>query len=283
MQKINGFDGIELSRIAFGGIIVMDETQEEANRFVREAVDMGVNYFDVAPTYGNAESRLGPALEPYRKDVFLACKTEDRTQVGAQRLLEQSLKNLRTDYLDLYQLHAVYNLEDVDTIFGPTGAFKVFEKAKKEGVIKHIGFSAHSTEAALALMDRYDFDSIMFPFNFVSMIKNGYGMHVLRKAKEKNMTVIGIKSMALCEHKASDDVNHPKAWYHPIEDFELARKTVSYSVSQGVDIIIPPGNFEAFKWAVEIERKGLSLSDEEFEALTTLANQTVPLFPIKKR
>jgi aryl-alcohol dehydrogenase-like predicted oxidoreductase len=282
MQKINVF-GEKLSRIAFGGVIVMDETQEDANRFVKEAIEMGVNYFDVAPTYGNAESRLGPALEPYRKDVFLACKTEDRTKEGAQRLLDQSLKNLKTDYFDLYQLHAVYNLEDVETIFGPNGAFEVFEIAKKEGVIKRIGFSAHSTEAALALMERYDFDSIMFPFNFVSMIKNGYGMHVLKKAKEKNMTVIGIKSMALCEHKPSDDVDHPKAWYHPIEDFELARKAVSYSVSQGVDVIIPPGNFEAFKWAVDIESKGLELSQEELESLKSVANGTVPLFPLKKR
>ena len=282
MQKINVF-GKELSRIAFGGVIVMDETQEDANRFVQEAIEMGINYFDVAPTYGNAESRLGPALEPYRKDVFLACKTEDRTKKGAQKLLDQSLKNLRTDYFDLYQLHAVYNLDDIETIFGPNGAFEVFEKAKKDGLIKRIGFSAHSTEAALALMERYDFDSIMFPFNFVSMIKNGYGMHVLKKAKEKNMTVIGIKSMALCEHKVSDDVDHPKAWYHPIETFDLARKALSYSVSQGVDIIIPPGNFEAFKWAVEIEKQGLKLTDEDIEELESIVKETVPLFPLKSR
>jgi len=280
MKKVNIF-GKELSRIAFGGVIVMNEEQEDANRFVKEAVEMGVNYFDVAPTYGDAESRLGPALEPYRKDVFLACKTEDRTREGAQRLLDQSLKNLRTDYFDLYQLHAVYNLEDVETIFGPDGAFEVFVKAKKEGVIKRIGFSAHSTEAALALMERYDFDSIMFPFNFVSMIKNGYGMHVLKKAKEKNMTVIGIKSMALCEHMSSDQVDHPKAWYHPIEDFELARKAVSYSVSSGVDVIIPPGDFESFKWAVKIENGGFKLTEEELESLKVVASGTVPLFPLK--
>ena len=174
-----------VSRVAFGGVIVDGETTEDANRFVSTAVEMGVNYFDVAPTYGNAEMMLGPALEPYRKDVFLACKTEDRTKEGSRRLLESSLENLRTDYLDLYQLHAVFNLEDVETTFGKDGAFETYIKAKEEGLIKHIGFSAHSTEAALALMERYDFDSIMFPFNFASMLKNGYGMHVLNKAKRK--------------------------------------------------------------------------------------------------
>jgi aryl-alcohol dehydrogenase-like predicted oxidoreductase len=282
MKKQNIF-GEALSRIVFGGVIVMNEEQEDANRYVKEAIEAGVNYFDVAPTYGNAESKLGPALEPYRKDVFLACKTEDRTREGAQKLLDASLKNLRTDYLDLYQLHAVYNLEDVETIFGPNGAFEVFEKAKKDGVIKRIGFSAHSTEAALALMDRYDFDSIMFPFNFASMIKNGYGMHVIKKAKEKNMVVIGIKSMALSEHKPTDDADHPKAWYHPIEDYELARKAVSYSVSQGVDIIVPPGDIESFRWAVKIENEGLGLTEEELESLEAIAADTVPLFPLKQR
>lgn len=282
MNKIDVF-GESLSRIVFGGVIVMNEKQEDANRYVREAIEAGVNYFDVAPTYGDAESRLGPALEPYRKDVFLSCKTEDRTREGAKKLLESSLKNLRTDYFDLYQLHAVYNLEDVETIFGPDGAFEVFKKAKEEGVIKRIGFSAHSTEAALALMDRYDFDSIMFPFNFASMLKNGYGMHVLKKAKEKNMVIIGIKSMALCDHKASDDIDHPKAWYHPIEDYELARRAVSYSVSQGVDIIIPPGDIDSFRWAIKIEEDGFGLSADQLESLKAKASETIPLFPIKQR
>lgn len=280
MNKVHVF-GRELSKIAFGGVIVMNETQEDANRYVKEAIESGVNYFDVAPTYGNAESRLGPALEPYRKDVFLACKTEDRTKEGAQKLLDQSLKNLRTDYFDLYQLHAVFSIEDVETIFAEGGAFEVFRKAKEDGVIKRIGFSAHSAEAALALMERYDFDSIMFPFNFASLLKLGYGHHVLKTAKEKGMTVIGIKSMALCAHMPSDDVDHPKAWYHPIEDFEVAKKAVKYSVSRGVDVIIPPGDIDSFRWGVKIDADGYAISEAEIEALKKVANDTVPLFPIK--
>ncbi|MDA3846787.1 MAG: aldo/keto reductase [Vallitaleaceae bacterium] len=282
MEKIKVFEE-NLSRIAFGGVIVMGEEQKDADRYVAEAIEMGVNYFDVAPTYGDAELKLGPALYGKRDQVFLACKTEDRTKAGAQALLTSSLKNLKTDYFYLYQLHAVYNLEDVEQIFGPDGAFEVFSEAKKQGIIKRIGFSAHSTEAALALMERYDFDSIMFPFNFVSMIKSGYGMHVLKKAKEKNMTVLGIKSMALSEHKTTDTVDHPKAWYHPIEDFDTARKAVSYAVSQGVDIIIPPGDFESFKWAVKIAEGGLSLSDKDISDLKEIAAGTVPLFPLKAR
>ncbi|MBV1756878.1 MAG: aldo/keto reductase [Dethiosulfatibacter sp.] len=282
MEKINIFNS-SLSRVVFGGIIVDGETQKDANRFVSEAIDMGVNYFDVAPTYGNAEEKLGPALAGKRDSVFLACKTEDRTREGAQKLLDASLKNLQTDHFDLYQLHAVYNLEDVERIFGPNGAFETFQKAKDKGIIKRIGFSAHSTEAALALLDYYDFDSILFPFNFVSMIKNGYGMHVLNKAKENGLAILGLKSMVLTEHTPSDDENYPKAWYHPIEDYDLAKKAVNYSLSKGVDAIVPPGDFESFKMAVKIVNEGLSFSDEDYESLKKVALSTVPLFPLKAR
>lgn len=282
MERIRRF-GTELSRIAFGGVVVMNEEQADADRFVSEAIDMGVNYFDVAPTYGDAEIKLGNALVGKRDDVFLACKTEDRTKEGAQKLLDASLKNLKTDHFDLYQLHAVYNLEDVETIFGPNGAFEVYSKAKDQGVIDKIGFSAHSTEAALALMEYYDFDSIMFPFNFASMIKIGYGMHVMKKAKEKDMTVLGIKSMAMTNHKPSDSVDHPKAWYHPLEDYDLVKKAVNYSISQGVDIIIPSGSMDYFKWGVQVIEEGLAFSQDDYKQLKDIAFGTVPLFPIKQR
>ncbi len=283
MVKIEKLD-YNLSKVAFGGVIVADESQTDANNYVAEAIDAGVNYFDVAPTYSNAEERLGPALKGKRKDIFLACKTEDRTRKGSQALLEKSLKNLQTDYFDLYQLHAVYNLADVERTFGPNGSFETYVKAKQEGYIKHIGFSAHSTEAALALMEYYDFDSIMFPFNFVSLIKNDYGSFVLKKALEKKMGIIGLKSMVLSEHQESDVIDYPKAWYHPIDDFDLANKAVKYTFSRGVDVIIPPGNIAQFRWAIEIMKQyDIPLNEQDLEELGRIANATVPLFPLKKK
>lgn len=283
MVKIDKL-GTTLSKVAFGGIIVANENQKDANNYVAEAIDAGVNYFDVAPTYSDAEERLGPALIGKRKDVFLACKTEDRTRKGSQALLEKSLKNLQTDYFDLYQLHAVYNLADVEKTFGPTGSFETYVKAKEQGYIKHIGFSAHSTEAALALMSYYDFDSIMFPFNFASLIKNDYGSYVLKKALEKKMGIIGIKSMVLSERQESDIIDYPKGWYHPIENFELANKAVKYTFSRGVDVIIPPGNITHFRWALEIMKQfDIPLSEEDLDELIKIANATVPLFPLKAK
>ena len=119
-QREYGKTGMKLSIIGFGGIVVKDTEQKHANRIVAEAFERGVNYFDVAPTYGDAELKLGPALEPYRKKVFLACKTTERQRGGASEELKESLKRLRTDYLNLYQLHAITDVQkDVDT-YTPT-------------------------------------------------------------------------------------------------------------------------------------------------------------------
>ena len=143
-----GNTGIKLSTIGFGGIVVKNAEQSHANKVVAEAFERGVNYFDVAPSYGNAEIKLGPALEPYRKDVFLACKTQQRTKEKAQAELNQSLKNLRTDHFDLYQLHAITDTkEDVDKVFAKGGAMEVFLEAKRSGKVRFLGFSAHSQDA----------------------------------------------------------------------------------------------------------------------------------------
>ena len=111
-----GRTGERLSIIGFGGIVVMNATAQEATERVAHAIDRGVNYFDVAPSYGNAEEMLGPALAPFRKQVFLACKTQKRDRAAAARELDQSLAHMRTDHFDLYQLHAVTTNEDVEQI-----------------------------------------------------------------------------------------------------------------------------------------------------------------------
>jgi aryl-alcohol dehydrogenase-like predicted oxidoreductase len=108
-----GKTGLEVSIITFGGIVVMNVEQTDANNVVAEAVDRGINYFDVAPSYGDAEVKLGPALEPFRQNVSLACKTGKRDKEGAAAELRQSLKNLRTDHFDVYQLHGLSKREEL--------------------------------------------------------------------------------------------------------------------------------------------------------------------------
>ena len=126
--------------IGFGGILVTGVEQPVADRRVAEAVERGVNYFDVAPQYGDAEIKLGPALQPHRAHVFLAGKTLERTRAGAAAELKRTLERLRTDHLDLYQLHALTDLEkDVDAAFGKDGALETFIEAKKAGDGKAAG------------------------------------------------------------------------------------------------------------------------------------------------
>ncbi len=280
-KRVLGKTGEELSIVGFGGIIVSAETQQDANNYVSEAIDSGVNYFDVAPTYGNAQDKLGPALVGKRKDVFLACKTENRTKDGARSLLEASLKTLKTDYFDLYQLHAVTTTEDVENIFGTNGAFETFLKAKQEGLIKHIGFSAHSEEAAIALMDKFDFDSILFPVNWVNIINSDFGPKVITRAKEKGMGILALKSMAKTSLEEGFINKYPKGWYEAIDDKELAMLAYRYALSQPITAAVPPGDIEHFRWAVEATRNFKPVTKEEINLLKEKCKDMKSLFPLK--
>src|SRR5246127_5342095 len=115
-RRALGKTGEHLSIIGFGGIVVMNEDTSASKNIVAEAVDRGINYFDVAPSYGNAQERLGPALKPYRKNCFLACKTEGRKKGDSRAQLEESLRLLETDHLDLYQFHALTKMTELETV-----------------------------------------------------------------------------------------------------------------------------------------------------------------------
>ena len=279
-----GKTGIKLSVLGFGGIVVMDATAEQAADRVREAIEAGVNYFDVAPSYGNAELMLGPALQPYRKDVFLACKTMARDNAGARAELEQSLTNLRTDHFDLYQLHAVTTMEEVDKIFAKGGALETFTTARKEGKIKLIGFSAHSVEAATALMDRFDFDTILFPVNFATWFGGNFGPQVLARAQQKQMGILALKAMARGPWPEEHENNYPKCWYQPLNEPEAAALGLRFTLSHPVTAALPPGDENLFRMALKLGTDFKPLSESEITALKTEALQGEPLFsyPMKR-
>jgi len=273
-----GTTGEELSMVGFGGIIVMDETIKTAKERVAAAVDRGINYFDVAPTYGNAETRLGPALKPYRKDSFLACKTQKRKKKGARKELEQSLQNLKTDYFDLYQLHAIRTEEDVKKAFGPDGAMETFLQAKKEGKVRYLGFSAHSEKAALMAMDRYDFDTILFPINFVCWHKGNFGKEVIQKAQKNNMGILALKALAYSEIPAGQESDYDKCWYIPIEDDKIAELSLRFTLSQGVTAAVPPGEYSFFNPAADIASNYAPLNNSEKKELLKAQKGALPLF-----
>lgn len=279
-RRVLGKTGVEVSAIAMGGIVVMNLPQKEADAMVRWAYDNGVTYFDVAPTYGDAEERLGPALKGLRDKVFLACKTEKRDKQGAAEALRQSLKRLQTDYFDLYQLHALRTKEDVERALGADGAMEAILEAKEKGLVRFVGFSAHSEEAALMAIERYPFDIIMLPINFASLLKNGFGRKVLEKAKETGAAVIAIKAMARTYWNGERKV--AKCWYEPLTEQNQAQLALRFTLSQQpVAVAVPPGDEKLFQMAVGLVKDYKPLSDEERKVLEQMAAPLTPLFPLR--
>lgn len=273
-----GNTGELLSIVGFGGIMVMNETQEDANNYVAEAIDMGINYFDVAPSYGNAEERLGPALAGKRNKVFLACKTEKRTKIDAEESLKKSLQTLKTDYFDLYQLHSISTLEDVYTVLGPNGALETLIKAKENGLIRHIGFSAHNEEAAILIMDQFPFESVLFPLNWVNMFNSGFGEKIIQEAQKKKITMLALKSMAKTVIGENQKRQFEKCWYEPINDKTLAQLAFRYTLSHPVTGAITPGYMMFLRWAAEIAENFKPITIEEEEILKKESKGLKPIF-----
>ena len=277
-------NGIELSVIALGGIVVCKMDQKEADRRVAEAYERGVNYFDCAPSYfdGEAEMKLGSALQPYRAKVFLAEKTTQRDAKGAREELERTLQRFHTDHVDLYQFHAVSSMEDVDKILAPGGAAETFMKAKQEGKARHLGFSAHNAPAALRLIDSLELDSVLFPVNVNAWEYGGFGPQILAKAKQKGMARMALKALAWGKWPESlkeSDRKYPKCWYQPIDEREMARLALRFTLNQEVTGAVPPGDEHLFDMAVQLASEPLpKLTVPELALLKTRISSLEPVF-----
>lgn len=276
--------GIEISVIGFGGILVAGESAETSAKRVAEAIERGVNYFDVAPQYGNAEIMLGPALEPYRKNCFLACKSERRDAAGVEAEMKRSLERLRTDHFDLYQLHGITDVaKDVDAVFAKGGAMEYIDAAKKDGRVRHVGFSAHSMEAATAALNRYPFDSMLLPINFATFYKGNFGPQAIELARKKGVTCLALKALA----KQKWPADHPerkkwsKCWYEPLTQPSEVELALRFTLSQRVAAAIPPGEWELFKLAADAATRFVPITARETETLKTMAANLNPIFAFK--
>lgn len=279
-RRALGRTGEYLSIIGFGGIVIMNETTGEASNIVAEAVDRGINYFDVAPSYGNAQERLGPALKPYRAHSFLACKTEGRTKEESRAQLEESLRLLQTDHVDLYQFHALTKMTELDKVLGPGGAMETMEAAKKEGKIRFIGFSVHSAETAVAALDRYPFDTILFPLNWLLYTQAGFGPQILKKAQEKGVGILALKGMAKTVWSAGQTQNHPqpKCWYQPAAYPEEASLGLRWTLGHPITAAIPPGDERYFRLAMDVAQNYKPLDAAEEQALLKGGPGVEPIF-----
>ena len=199
-MRVFGKTGEKLTVIGQAGGRFPLCTFEEAKAITLRAYDLGVNYFDNAHGYwnGRSEEVFGEVLPQFRKDVFITTKSTDRTRKGAEAELDLSLKRLKTDYVDLWQIHAVGEMDEVDQIFGPGGAIEAFEAAKKAGKCRFMGFTGHrDPHVHLAMLERYDeYDTILMPLHPADPSYLSFEELVLPLANERGLGIQGMKGLA---------------------------------------------------------------------------------------
>ncbi|MFA6455766.1 MAG: aldo/keto reductase [Bacteroidota bacterium] len=274
LKRILGKTGFEIFPVVYGGIVSMRDGQDASDTSVSWAIERGINYFDVAPTYEDAEEKLGNSLRPYRKNIFVACKTRHRMKTDAEQELHRSLSLLHTDHFDVYQLHAITTQEDIDQAFGPNGAMELLVKAKQEGKVRSLGITAHSEAMAMKAISLYEFDTIMYPTNYLMHMRNEMGTSVCAEAKKQGMGILSIKSLVHRRWKDENEKNSsrfPKSWVKPIDvqNKAFAIAALKYSLHMGADAIIPPGDFKNFSFTVDVIREVIEtpLQEEEMKLL----------------
>jgi len=279
-KRTLGKTNFQVSSIGFGGIVVTDAAPKDAANIVAHSIDEGINYFDVAPSYGDAEVKLGPALQPFRKEIYLACKTGERDRKGAEKELKNSLKLLKTDYFDVYQLHGLDDIEkDVKAALSKDGAIQTLIDAKNNGIIRNIGFSAHSPQVALTAMDLFDFDTVMYPVNFCTHFNSNLETEVLERAKKENLGIIAIKTLAeqLWQNE-QDKKLYPHCWYQPIDDPELAQLALNWTLQQGISIALSPGEEKLLRLLIELVKKTSTLTESQTNHLKQVAKNLNQIF-----
>jgi predicted aldo/keto reductase-like oxidoreductase len=183
---------LNVSPVGFGGIPIIPLDVESAVAVVRHCFESGITFFDTANMYGNSEKKIGQALEGNRQKVVIATKTLERTAEKAAQHIAYSLANLRTDYIDLYQLHSISKNDDLDKILASDGALTAVKQAQAEGKIRHIGFSSHDLALAIKVCRSGLFSTIQFPFNF---IEKDPADELFSVAQELDMGIIGMKPL----------------------------------------------------------------------------------------
>jgi len=246
-----GETGHDSTLVSFGAIALNWLEQEGANQLVELLLDHGVDHVDVAPTYGDAELKLGPKLRQHREAIFLGCKTQERGYEGARRELERSLDRLGVDTIDLYQVHGLEAREELDAITEPDGALAAIREAREEGLVEHIGLTSHGQPALVrGALDRVEeFETVMFPLNPVVAAKDDeeydYGA-VLDQAETEGVGTLGIKAFTKGPWPPAEELapaDRPYAtWYEPVGTPTAVQERFDFAAAQGLTSVVTPGD-----------------------------------------
>jgi len=205
----------------FGGAALARASQEDADRALEVLLRYGVNHIDTAPRYGDSELRIGRWMTHHRKDFFLATKTGARSATQAREEIHRSLDRLRVNQIDLLQLHSLGHPDDWDEAMGPGGALEAAVTAREQGLIRFIGVTGHGWNIAAMhrrSLQRFDFDSVLLPYNFLMAQEQRYRenvQEVLEICRERNVAVQIIKSIARGPWATAERTH--TTWYQPLE------------------------------------------------------------------
>jgi len=278
-----GRTGHESTRTLFGAAALGGVTQAEADQTLEVLLKYGVNHIDTAASYGEAELRIGPWMKEHRKDFFLATKTGERTYAKAKEEIHRSLERMRTDHLDLIQLHAVIEDEEMEIALGPGGALEAALEARDQGLVRFIGITSHTLHAPvihLRALQRFDFNSVLLPYNYPLMQIPQYAAdfnRLVEVCREKNVAVQTIKS--ICRRPWGDTERFAACWYMPLTDQPAIDKAVSYVLGRPQLFLNTVGDIHVLPKVLEAASRFQSLpSDEEMAALVE-EQQMQPLWP----
>lgn len=272
-----GRTGHMSSVVTFGAAGIGRVPQDVADVAIAAALAHGVNHVDVAPRYGDAELRLRPWLPKIRKDIFLGGKTIERTREAAKAELGRSLERLGTDRLDLYQLHSVGKRADLDACTAKGGALEALVEARAEGLVRWLGITGHTHDAPrthLEALRRFDFDTVMFPLNFVLWAIPEYRQSVetlLAECAKRNVGVHIIKTVAK-DPWAGRAKTHT-TWYEPFTEDAIIDRAVAFVLSKPVTTLCSVGDVTVLPKVLAAAQRFRPLSGAEEAELATAAAQ----------
>jgi aryl-alcohol dehydrogenase-like predicted oxidoreductase len=271
-RQVFGRTGHTSSRVIFGSYALSQATQAEADRVLALLQQYGINHIDTAPRYGNAEKRIGPWMERYRDDFFIATKTRSRKYQGAWRNLERSLERLRIDHIDLWQMHGLTNPVGWETAMGPGGSLDAFLEARDKGLVRFLGVTGHGIKAPgmhIRSLERFDFDTVMLPYNYSLMQNPHYAadFEVLAElCRDRNVALQTIKSAAR-QPWAGQPKTHNTYLYEPLVDPDALDKAVHWAMGHPDYFTITAGDIDILPKMLEAASRFVGLpSDAEMDA-----------------
>jgi aryl-alcohol dehydrogenase-like predicted oxidoreductase len=269
--------GHHSSVLIYGAAALAEVDQDVADQSIQLALDAGVNHLDVAAGYGDAELRLGPWMPRIRERVFLATKTDVRDAEGAWAQINHSLERLRTDRVDLIQIHAVGDLDDLDRATGAGGVLDAVVRARDEGLAGAIGITGHGHQAPathLEALRRFPFDTVLSPLNYVLSRDPDYlrdYQALVAEVRAQDAGLMIIKSASRRNWPAGGEHQYT-TWYEPFDDQERISAAVTWVLSHPeVSGIATPGDVHLLPLVIEAERRAATLSAAEAEQVLARA------------